>query len=379
MKLVARHYQTNQVLQIEVAQECYRQIQFSSDANETLPYIAPSLVDIQINGFAGVDLNKPISNSSWHQICHSLYAQGCTHFLATLITNTTSQLEILLKTLETHRLQTPYNCAGFHLEGPFLNPNLGYSGVHNPKWMTPCDMELFKKWQRLSSHQIRLVTLAPETNLEKGLTFIQEITRQKVRVAVGHSSLTGPALEQAIQAGVTGWTHLGNGLPQQIHKFENPLFHALAQSELFCSLIPDGLHLPPHVFKVLAKSLGQKLLLTTDATAAAGAPAGNYTLGEIQITRDEQNQARQTGTEKLAGSTLTPFEAVFRAAKLANGSWPQMWETYSTQPAQWLGLTPHKLEVDHEANFCLFFGEPEPRLIATVHQGECVFGKIPNN
>ena len=243
--------------------------------------------------------------------------------------------------------------------------------------MIPCDIKLFEKWQTLSLNQIRLLTLAPEINLEKALLLIQEAVKNQVRIAIGHSSLTGSAFKQAIRSGVTGWTHLGNGLAQQIHKFENPLFFALAQPELFCSLIPDGLHLPAHVFAVLAKALDKRLLLTTDATAASGATEGSYTLGEIKITRDNQNHARRTGTEKLAGSTLTPFEAVFKASRLANYPWPLMWDAHSTRPAKWLGLSPHHLEKDNEASFCLFVDEPEPHLLATVHRGQSVFGKTP--
>ena len=376
MNFVARHYQTQEAIEIQIDQKRYSQIKPISSSDKTLPLIAPGLVDLQINGFGGVDFNQPLSEKQWEAACQSLYAQGCTHFLATLITNSSDNLEKLLENLEIIRQQNPFNGVGYHLEGPFLNPASNYRGVHNPKWMTPCDISLFEKWQQLANQAIRLVTLAPEMESQKSLAFIQHITKQNVRVAIGHSAATGDLLQQAIEAGARGWTHLGNGLAQQIHKFENPLFHALAQPNLFCSLIPDGIHVPPHVFKILAKTLENRLLLTTDATAAAGTSAGDYTLGEIKITRDSLGLARQTETQKLAGSTLAPFEAVFRATELANKPWQEMWEAYSTRPAQWLGLPSHGLEVGHEASFCLFFDGPEPQLCATVHQGKCVFGNI---
>ena len=377
MKLVARHYQTLKTLEIEIEQERYSQIKLSPINDKNLPFIAPGLVDIQINGFAGIDFNRPLSEEQWEIACRSLYATGCTHFLTTLITNTTIQLETLLENLENFRLTNPYNCIGFHLEGPFLNSDPDYRGVHNSTWMIPCEIELFKKWQTLTP-AIRLITLAPEVNPEKALTLIQQATQQNVRVAIGHSSATGALLEQAIRVGASAWTHLGNGLASQIHKFENPIFYALAQPQLFCSLIPDGIHLPPHVFKTFVKALDKRAILTTDATAAAGASPGDYTLGETKITRDNQNRANKTGTEKLAGSTLTPFETVFKAAQLASSSWVTMWNAYSTTPAQWLGFPSHSIEKNNEANFCLFSDVPTPRLLATIHQGRLKFGQIPN-
>lgn len=376
MKFFARHYQTQQLLHIEIKENKYFHLKVLPSSSDVAPWIAPGLVDIQLNGFGGVDFNRVISEQDWQRVSQALYTQGCTHFLATLITNSAENLEILLKNLEKLFQQNSYNCMGFHLEGPFLNPDSGYHGVHNPQWMTPCNQELFKKWQTLANNTIRLITLAPEIEPQKALDFIQSVTQQKVRVAIGHSSVTSSLLQQAIEAGATGWTHLGNGLAQQIHKFENPIFHALAHPELFCSLIPDCIHLPSHVFSIFSKVLAHRLLLTTDATAAAGASAGYYTLGEIEIARNKEGQARQTKTQKLAGSTLTPFQTVFRAAALAEKPWPEMWDAYSTRPAQWLGLNSHTIEKNNEANFCLFYDKPEPRLLATVHQGKCVLGKI---
>ncbi|MBX7158339.1 MAG: amidohydrolase family protein [Verrucomicrobiae bacterium] len=377
MKFIARHYQTQQLLKIEIEQDIYSQIQVLN-SSETAPWIAPSLVDIQINGFGRVDFNQTISAQEWQQACQSLYSQGCTHFLATFITTHIDNLEKLLKNVEKLRQENPLNCVGFHLEGPFLNPEPGYHGVHDPQEMIPCDLELFKKWQSLAPHAIRLITLAPEIEPKKSLPFIRSVTQQNIRVAIGHSSATGTLLQQAVEAGATGWTHLGNGLPQEIHKFENPIFHALAQPELFCSLIPDGVHLPAHAFSVFAKALKNRLLLTTDATAAAGAAAGHYTLGKISITRDKGVHSRETETQKLAGSTLTPFETVFRAAKLSDKPWQEMWDAYSTRPAQWLGFHSHTIEKNNEASFCLFTDQPRPHLLATVHQGKCVGGKIKN-
>ena len=83
MKFLARHYQTQKTLEIEINQNRYSQIKSLTSSDKTLPYIAPGLVDIQINGFGGIDFNRPISSKEWEIACQALYAHGCTHFLAT--------------------------------------------------------------------------------------------------------------------------------------------------------------------------------------------------------------------------------------------------------------------------------------------------------
>ena len=113
----------------------------------------------------------------------------------------------------------------------------------------------------------------------------------------------GEALVEAIEAGAVGWTHLGNAAPAIAPKFENVIFHALAQSNLMPSLIPDGIHIPPHAFRAMARMLNKatppRLLLTTDAMAGAGAKKpGKYTLGEIQAEVGADGSARLAGKRK---------------------------------------------------------------------------------
>jgi N-acetylglucosamine-6-phosphate deacetylase len=262
---------------------------------------------------------------------------------------------------------------GYHLEGPFLNPAPGTRGAHPPEVMRPADAAWFDgPWKALEG-QIKLITLAPETNADGGVAFIQDSIRRGIRISIGHSEAMGEGLMRAVEAGAITWTHLGNAVGSPMPKFENVIFHALAQDRVKCFLIPDGHHVPPHVFKVLARTLGDRLLLTTDAMSGAGAGRGNFTLAATEVTVTEEGVARHPVTGRLAGSTLRPVDGVFKAAKMAECDWPEMWDAFSTRVAAQLGLR-HGLEAGCPADFCLLSPGTIPRLIATVQRGEVKFG-----
>jgi N-acetylglucosamine-6-phosphate deacetylase len=339
-----------------------------------LPWIAPGLVDIQVNGFAGVDFNRALeSEEAWRHATENLYAHGCTGFLIALITNTEDGYRERLRELAAHIHRDPRNCLGFHMEGPWLNPDPGYRGAHRADWMQKPSVRLLDNWRAIADSLIKLVTLAPEIDPAASAEVIRAGAPQAIRFFIGHSGALGETLTRACEAGAIGWTHLGNAAPAIAPKFENVLLHALAQPGLLASLIPDGLHVPPHAFRALAQALGPRLLLTTDAMAGAAANGpGAYTLGETQVTVGADGSARLPDSGRLAGSTLTPFEGVFRAEQMAGLYLDDAWRAFSTRPAELIGLS-RRLEPGDPADFCLISPDKTPDLLATYHRGECVY------
>ena len=377
MKITARTL-SNEICEVEIDGPVFKKITPHKGDILDLPWIAPGLIDIQINGFGGVDFNRPIeSEDAWHHATRQLYAHGCTGFLATLITNQEEGYRKLLTGLAARIRRDPRNCLGFHLEGPWLNPDPGYRGAHRAEWMQKPGLRLLEEWCAITGDLLKLITLAPEVDPEASLQVIGEGRKKGVHFFLGHSGAMSEILQRAIAAGATGWTHLGNAMPATVPKFENIILHALAQPGLMASLIPDGLHLPPHAFRALAIALDQatpsRLLLTTDAMAAAGADkTGVYTLGDVQVEIGADGAARLPGSGRLAGSTLTPFEGVIRAEQMTGMYLEDAWEAFSTRPASLFHLN-HGLAKDNSADFVLLSPEKTPYLLATYHRGKCVY------
>ncbi|HEV3270999.1 MAG TPA: N-acetylglucosamine-6-phosphate deacetylase [Candidatus Methylacidiphilales bacterium] len=383
MKITARTL-SGRVCHVEIEDHVFKKITPEKEDLLDLPWIAPGLVDIQINGFAGVDFNRPIeSDAAWRHATQQLYAHGCTGFLIALITSTGEAYRALLTDLSGRINLDPRNCLGFHMEGPWLNPDPGYRGAHRAEWMQKPGLRLLEEWWAIAGPLLKLITIAPEIDPEAAAQVIRAGVEKKIQFFLGHSAAMGETLRAAVDAGAIGWTHLGNAMPATVPKFENVILHALAQPGLFASLIPDGLHLPPHAFRVLARALGQahpsRLLLTTDAMAGAGvAPGagakkpGTYTLGDVQVEVGADGSARLPDSGRLAGSTLTPFQGAFLAERMAGLFLEDAWTAFSTRPASLLGLN-HGLAEGNSADFCLLSPEKTPYLLATYHRGKCVY------
>ena len=177
---------------------------------------------------------------------------------------------------------------------------------------------MLEEWLSIAGDLIKLITLAPEIDLAASLEVVRAGRARGVQFFGGHSGVKGDALTRAHEAGLAGWTHLGNAVPSSVPKFDNVLMHVLAQPDLLASLIPDGAHVPPHAFRVLANALGPRLILTTDAMSAAAAKGtGPFTLGETRVQVGDDGCARLPDSGRFAGSTLTPVRG--RLPRRENG------------------------------------------------------------
>lgn len=308
------------------------------------PSIMPltSLFDIQVNGFAGVDFQQPdLSAAALRGAVDGLAAHQTRRFFATLITDSLSSLAAKFENLERLRAADPVIAeavCGYHLEGPWLSPEPGFCGAHEPQFMGPPDRADFEKLQAAAGGHIKLITLAPEWPGSAG--FIRAVTACGVQVSMGHSKAQGEAIDQAIAAGARFCTHLGNGVPTQLHRHDNVIQRLLARDELTAFFIPDGIHLPPGVLQNFyrAKPPG-RALFTTDAMAAAGAPDGRYRLAghELEVGRDRV--VRLPGSPLFAGSALTPPEGVANLSRWLGLDPDHARRLFSTAIAEAFGLT----------------------------------------
>lgn len=275
--------------------------------------ITKGLIDIQINGFAGVDFNSGVLTAdALDHALEALLATGVTTCLPTIITASPRQLEDRLVALDNSVRASRLGqlmCPGYHLEGPFLNPADGYSGCHPASAMTGANIKLFDHLQSKIAKPILLTTLAPE--VEGGIAFIRQMKARNVLVAIGHSACDFDIVEQAAEAGATLSTHLGNGLPQVLPKLNNAIFAQLAEDSLTASFIADGIHIPSQALKALLRAKGnERSILVTDAVSAAAAPPGNYCFADLKIQRLEDGTVWNPSGMGLAGSSLRLDDAV---------------------------------------------------------------------
>lgn len=271
------------------------------------------LVDLQVNGFAGVDFNdEALDAPALDRALEAMLATGVTACLPTIITAHEGELQrrfvALDRAVSESRLGR-WMVPGYHLEGPFLNPGSGYAGCHPAEAMIPADPELVSRIERQLGRPILMVTVAPE--IKGGIALVRELAAQRRIVALGHTAADFEQVAAAAAAGATLSTHLGNGMPQQVHKLANPIMAQLAEDRLSAGFIADGIHLPPLALKAMLRAKGfQRSILVTDAVLAAAAPAGAYRFAGMDVQRGADGAVRQAGAVSLAGSALCLDAAV---------------------------------------------------------------------
>ena len=271
------------------------------------------LVDLQVNGFAGLDFNDDtITADRLDQSLLAMLKTGVTTCLPTLITSTADQLRSRLCALDAAVRESQLGqlmVPGYHLEGPFLNPEAGYAGSHPAEHMVTCSVELIDSIQAGLSRSILYITLAPE--IEGAIELIQWARSQDIIVGAGHTAVSQPALDLAIENGLSVSTHLGNGLPRMLPKFNNPLLLQLSDDRLAASFIADGIHIPPAALRFFVRSKGLgKSILVTDAISAAGCPPGTFELAGMSVEATHEGVVRIPQSEYLAGSVLTMDKAL---------------------------------------------------------------------
>jgi N-acetylglucosamine-6-phosphate deacetylase len=272
---------------------------------------APGLVDAQVNGFAGIDL-MVASEEEVHQVSRALTRYGVTAWLPTLITaaaaDTDRALEVFAKVLAAGPPAGAARPLGVHLEGPYLSPQR--LGTHPAAHRRDPDAEEMRGWRRRGP--VVAVTLAPE--LPGALDMIGELAADGVRVFVGHSDATAEQTHAGFDAGAIGVTHLFNATSQLHHRRPGLPGAALARPGVVVGLVVDGYHLADDTVRVVWAAAPGRVVLVTDATAAAGRPDGRYELAGVRL--DVRDGAVRNATGSLAGSALTLDTAVRNARAL---------------------------------------------------------------
>jgi N-acetylglucosamine-6-phosphate deacetylase len=316
---------TNSLTGLPVAVSFGAEIQAVESVASAAPgiFLAPGFIDLQVNGYAGVDYNLP--TAPLEEIARSiraLYATGVTRFYPTMVTNSAEIMLACLGNIAEAKRRLPEGVAieGIHVEGPHLSPVDGPRGAHPREWIRPPEVDLLHRMQEAAGGLIRLVTLSPEW--PEAPHYIETAVREGMIVSIGHMSANADQIAAAVNSGATLSTHLGNGAHPLLPRHPNYIWDQLAEDRLTAGFIADGMHLPAAFLKAAFRAKGPaRRFVVTDVVWPAGATPGRYQLmgKEVELTPDDRvvlvgkNAAEKT----LAGSGLPMHKAVANLVRLA--------------------------------------------------------------
>ena len=272
-------------------------------------------IDLQVNGYAGVDFNAPgLSVEAVKAVTERLEADGTSGYLPTLVTGDPETVMATMCTVVEARRKYAVcerNILGFFLEGPFISAKPGAVGTHPVEWVCPPDLALFGRFQDAAEGLIRMVNVAAEV---PGMPdFVRAVSDSGVTVSLGHQLATSPAdIEPCIAAGAKAFTHLGNGIPNEVNRHDNIVFTALVEDRASVMFIPDGHHLPDTMLKLYCRAVPiKRLIAVSDAQYPAGLPPGEYEVCGAHARLEPNGLLWNPARNCLVGAT-TPMAKMMR-------------------------------------------------------------------
>ena len=305
----------------------------------------PGLVDLQVNGFKGVDFSSPdLTEEKFIQTCRMLLNNGTTSFLPTIVTSPENvyrkNLSMIAKVIDIPEFT---ECLlGVHVEGPFISPEPGAYGVHNPHWIRKPDIKFLDKLIEWAQGKIKIVTIEAEVEGAEELT--QYAVSKGITVSLGHQMAIEEDIDRIVRAGATALTHFGNGIPNMIHRHLNPIWAGLDNDNLTAMIIADGHHLPAPVLKSMIRVKGvSRLIIVSDASPLAGIPPGRYKYGGEDVILEENGLLHNIQRNCLAGSSSTMMDCMNHLASLKLMSADELVEAGFYNPLRLIGIDSHHI------------------------------------
>lgn len=270
---------------------------------------ASGFFDLQVNGYAGVDFNDDAATADdVSRACDAMRRDEVSQALATIITADPEAMARRIARIAAARAGDALVrdvVAGIHVEGPFISSEAGYVGAHPAEHARPASLEAAQRLIDAGQGLVRLATLAPERDPDGAVT--RWLAAQGVRVSAGHSNASLDQLRQAIDVGLTMFTHLGNGCPLLMHRHDNVIQRVLSLAKhLWVCFIADGVHVPFVALRNYLTIVGeQRAIVVSDAIAAAGKGPGVYRLAGQEVVVDEQLATWSADRSHLVGSACT--------------------------------------------------------------------------
>ena len=330
--------------------------------------LAPGLIDLQVNGGAGVDFLR-CGPEAYDVVGRYLAATGVTAFLPTI---PSAPLEEMRRAIEVagaaaaRRGPFPH-ILGMHLEGPYLNPLR--RGAHRAQDLRHPSIPETAETHRRAKGLLRMVTLAPE--LEGAEAVVRWLVAERVTVAIGHTDAGYEEIAAAAAWGARMVTHVFNAMRGFHHREPGAAGAALLLPALTVGVIADLIHLHPATLAVIARVAGPgRVALVTDAISAAGMGRGNFSLGSQTVEVRDGVPRLADGT--LAGSVLAMVRGVYNFARAASVTLREAVQAASLTPARLLGLA-HKGRIAPGADADLVVLDRDGSIALTLVRGEVAF------
>lgn len=304
-------------------------------------WIGPGLVDLQVNGYGGMDANgAEVTAETIVELGRALARVGTTTFVPTIITASETDISRSLRAIVAARRQdsdTRHAIPFVHVEGPHLSEQDGPRGAHPLEHVRPPDEAEFDRWQEACGGLVGIVTLSPHHR--GSVHYTQHVTAAGVRVAIGHTHASAEQISAVVDAGACLSTHLGNGAHAVLDRHPNYIWTQLAEDRLLAGFIADGHHVPGDTLTAMIRAKGiERSFLVSDSVAVAGLPPGDYTMpvgGKVQLSSD--GRLNVTGTPYLAGGARCLADCVVSAARSANLTMPQSFRLATELPGRVAG------------------------------------------
>ena len=341
-------------------------------------YVAPGLIDTQVNGYASVSFNREgLTGEKIIELTEAMWREGVTTYFPTIITNSSELITENLKILTAAIKDSPglsNSIPGYFLEGPYISPIDGFRGAHAKEWVRLPDWEEFSGFYSAANGKIIQVGVAPE--VDGAMEFIQKSRDMGISISLAHHNATADQVDEAVNLGARVATHLGNGCANTIHRHDNPIWPQLSNDLLTPSIIADGHHLRKEELRVFFKVKGpENLMLVSDATELAGMPPGSYSWNGKEVVMTEDGMLKYPAQNVLAGASFPVRTGVKNMMVMAGCTLEESLIMATSTPAKVYNLNDRGiLQEGLRADLILFTIEDGEIIIQqTLLRGEVVY------
>lgn len=304
-RLTGLNVLTMESCDIEISDGIIASVSPSVDKNPQLFICPGGMVDIQVNGFLGMDYSDPLF--SWEYadfISRALAKEGTLQHFATIVTRPQDTIIKNIESIVKARRESPYarnSITGIHIEGPFIAYEDGPRGAHDINSVRKASIREFDQWLECSEGLLKYITVGAESDGVDEL--IEHAVSKGVVCSIGHTGASREQIDRAVEAGASLSTHLGNGVYSKLDRFDNPIWAQLRNDGLTAGIICDGDHLAPDLVWIISRCKSpDRIILVSDLSQCAGLPVGRMKWGNIDVEVVEDGSVRLAGTPYLAGA-----------------------------------------------------------------------------